>query len=72
MLKQRDRRGVSGYGGSRCYRGLASVDPAVGAPLARAPGCGFPQAAGTETAKLTFGNLPGAALEFCLMPKMML
>lgn len=72
MLKRSERRGVSGYGCSRCYRGLTLVDPAVEAPLARASGCGFPQAAGTETAKAAFLNLPSGALEFCLMPKMML
>jgi hypothetical protein len=72
MLKRRDRRGVSGYGCSRCYRGLAAVDPAVEAPLARAARCGFPQRAGTETTRMTFLNLPDGALEFCLMPKMML
>jgi len=72
MFKRREQRGVSGYGCLRCYCGLAPVDTAKGAPLSRASGCGFPQAAGTETARMTFWNLPGGALEFCLKPKMML
>jgi len=77
MLKRRDQRGVSGYGGSRCYCGQMIVDgrrliPQWGCRWHARPGVDFHRRAGTETAKMTFLNLLGGVPEFCLTPKMML